>query len=94
MHSRLGDVANELCKLSKFGITENELSPCSEPICSNGCINGECRAPDFCTCEIGWEGSDCTTCIEKPGCQNGYCSKAFECKCEAGWYGSHCELRK
>ena len=30
MHSRLGDVANELCKLSQFGITENELSPFSE----------------------------------------------------------------
>ena len=33
------------------------LNPCLEPVCDaedGGCVNGECRAPNLCACEIGW----------------------------------------
>ena len=73
---------------------ENPLHPCSEPICRDGCNNGECKAPNYCTCDIGWTGLDCSTCLEKPGCQHGSCNAAFECNCDPEWFGSHCQTRK
>ena len=73
---------------------ENPLHPCSEPICRDGCNNGECKAPNYCTCDIGWTGLDCSTCLEKPGCEHGSCNEAFECNCDPEWFGSHCQTRK
>ena len=73
---------------------ENPLHPCSVPICRDGCNNGECKAPNYCTCDIGWTGLDCSTCLEKPGCQHGSCNEAFECNCDPEWFGSHCQTRK
>ncbi len=29
-------------------------------VCKNNCVNGDCTAPDTCTCSIGWSGSTCT----------------------------------
>ena len=72
----------------------NLLNPCSEPICSNGCLHGECKAPNYCACEIGWEGQNCSICLKSPGCKHGYCEKAFQCICDSGWSGSQCEIRK
>jgi hypothetical protein len=35
-----------------------QLNPCLEPICDSGggvgCVHGECRAPHYCACEVGW----------------------------------------
>ena len=59
---------------------------------SQGCINGGCKAPDHCACQIGWEGHDCSVCIKNPACQNGYCDEPFQCKCSSGWTGSQCEI--
>ena len=28
--------------------------PCSVPICDPPCLNGVCKAPDVCSCDIGW----------------------------------------
>ena len=70
---------------------KNPMNPCPVPICPKGCVNGECKAPDYCTCDIGWEGLNCSVCVKNPGCQHGYCEKPFECKCEPGWIGSQCE---
>ena len=30
------------------------LNPCLEPIFDDGCIHGECKASNVCTCEVGW----------------------------------------
>ena len=71
------------------------MEPCSVPICDDpGCNNGECRAPNFCACEIGWEGTHCDVCVPLPGCDNGHCEKALECICEDGWDGAYCDIRK
>ena len=70
---------------------KNPMNPCPVPICRQGCVNGECKAPDYCTCDIGWEGQNCSVCVKNPGCQHGYCNKPFECNCEPGWIGSQCE---
>jgi len=54
--------------------------------------NGECVAPDVCSCQIGWEGLQCGICIPMPGCLHGSCQKAFECdNCESGWKGPLCD---
>ena len=75
----------------------DKMNPCSEPICNHngqGCLHGECRAPDMCACEVGWEGVSCDICIPLPGCDHGTCSEALECTCNEGWSGAYCEIRK
>ena len=50
---------NVICQSGwKNSDPEDPLNPCSEPIChgEQGCENGMCRAPDYCACEVGWEG--------------------------------------
>ena len=82
----------------KEAANPDPLQPCSEPICNHngvGCVNGECRSPDYCACEVGWEGVSCDICIPLPGCENGNCTDtALECNCFEGWSGAYCEIRK
>jgi len=71
------------------------LHPCPLPICDvdgETCQNGECKSPDFCACEVGWEGALCDICIPMPGCQHGNCTGALECNCADGWSGGYCEI--
>ena len=72
----------------------NPLNPCGEPICENGCVHGVCKSPNFCACQVGWEGISCDICISRPGCDHGYCNTEFECLCEDGWAGALCNKRK
>merc|ERR1712226_1511700 len=61
---------NVICQSGwKNSEPEDPLNPCSEPICHGeaGCENGMCRAPDYCACEVGWEGARCEICIPLPG---------------------------
>jgi hypothetical protein len=39
-------------------ITERKLA-----ICTNSCVNGDCVAPDQCSCYAGWSGPLC----DEPG---------------------------
>ena len=59
-----------------------------------GCKHGICRSPNFCACEVGWEGTNCEICVRLPGCVNGNCSNELECNCYDGWAGSYCDIRK
>jgi len=71
------------------------MNPCPVPKCEHnnkGCVHGECRSPDFCACEIGWEGTNCDICIPLPGCEHGTCTNALECDCDDNWYGAYCEI--
>jgi len=79
--------------------------PCAEPICDPKCVNGECKLPNVCSCEIGWDGLDCGTCIDMPGCVNGGCTKfnddtqkleeePLTCKCKDNWQGALCDIPK
>jgi len=78
--------------------------PCSEPICEPKCLNGDCKLPNVCVCEIGWDGLDCGTCIDMPGCVNGGCIKTDEegvekgepltCNCKENWQGALCDVPK
>ena len=29
--------------------------------CDDGCVNGQCTAPDTCSCNTGWKGGDCNS---------------------------------
>ena len=69
------------------------INPCPVPICTQGCVNGKCKAPNLCACDM-WEGQNCTVCTPFPSCQHGHCEKPFECNCESGWIGSHCDRGK
>ena len=74
---------------------ETALNPCLEPVCNyngHGCIHGECRAPNFCACVVGWEGPNCDICVPLPGCEHGTCSDAFQCNCDSGWEGAYCDI--
>ena len=86
---------NIICQTGwKHSKSEDLLNPCSEPICTGGCINGICKAPEYCACEIGWEGANCEICLTLPGCQQGTCTNVFECNCEEKWWGAYCDIRK
>lgn len=39
-------------------ITDNETT--CVPTCRGGCIQGFCSAPNFCTCNLGFEGRHCS----------------------------------
>lgn len=44
----------------------NLLHPCLEPACDFngvGCVHGQCRAPNYCACTIGWDGPNCNQVI-------------------------------
>ena len=76
---------------------KDELNPCPQPICDRHgetCSNGECRAPNYCACDIGWEGELCDICVCLPGCVHGNCTEALECNCFDGWEGGFCDVRK
>jgi len=83
---------------------KNPHFPCAEPICNPGCLNGECKLPNVCVCEIGWDGLDCGTCIDMPGCVNGGCIKTdgagvkkgvpLTCNCQDNWQGALCDVPK
>jgi len=78
-----------------INIDEATRNPCSEPICDHagmGCEHGVCRSPNFCACEVGWEGTNCEICVRLPGCVNGNCTNEFECNCHDGWSGSCCDI--
>jgi hypothetical protein len=32
---------------------------CSDPICTIACVNGQCVAPDQCSCNSGYAGEAC-----------------------------------
>lgn len=66
---------------------------CSTPVCNPECVHhqGNCTAPNTCTCELGWFGPDCARCVCLPGCVNGTCTKPFECRCREGYTGLYCD---
>merc|ERR1719431_1457061 len=76
-------------------LKEATRNPCSEPICNHdnlGCLHGVCRSPNFCACEVGWEGLNCEICVPLPGCAHGNCTLELECNCFQGWSGSKCDI--
>ena len=83
--------------MAENGGEREKLNPCSQPICDfngDGCLNGQCKSPNYCSCNIGWTGANCGECIPLPGCLHGYCQKGLECICETGWLGAHCDIRE
>ena len=56
-------------------------------------LQGNCTAPNTCTCELGWFGPDCARCVCLPGCVYGTCEKPFECRCNEGYTGLYCDKR-
>jgi len=49
-------------------------------------------ATQKCTCNSGYEGSDCETAICEDECQNdGVCTGPNQCKCSVGYDGDHCQ---
>ncbi|GKT37138.1 hypothetical protein ADUPG1_009984 [Aduncisulcus paluster] len=74
---------------------------CQEAICSEGCINGTCDAPDTCQCSsTDWSGDDCSypTCVSLGDCVHGVCSSNEDntqmCVCDKGYKGTLCDAKK
>uniref|UniRef100_A0A1Y1L313 EGF-like domain-containing protein n=1 Tax=Photinus pyralis TaxID=7054 RepID=A0A1Y1L313_PHOPY len=58
-----------------------------EPICDNGCVNGNCTAPNVCVCLPGYVrdlGNNCIPTCPK-GCVHGVCTLQGTCSCSAGY---------
>ncbi|XP_014274020.1 protein draper isoform X2 [Halyomorpha halys] len=72
------------------------------PICSNGCGNGSCIAPEICECEVGYTGQNCNEvcprgswgmgCRQNCICNDGSCDPfSGQCMCPPGRIGEICE---
>ena len=55
---------------------------------------GTCVRPNYCECEPGWTGNDCSTvsCKQANNCHNrGKCVSPNRCQCSAGWLPPNCQ---
>lgn len=69
-------------------------SYCQTPICTTACVNGNCSAPNTCTCDYSlWNGTLCDIPVCTPTCLNGgNCSAPGVCDCNVtAWNGSYCQ---
>ncbi|KAI8514268.1 hypothetical protein Bbelb_085920 [Branchiostoma belcheri] len=88
-----------------WGVNYNDMyALCAVPTCGTSlCFHGNCTE-DFggltnytCSCENGWEGTDCDRniddCLSSP-CAHGTCTDgvaSYTCSCEKGWGGNNCD---
>lgn len=58
-----------------------------EPVCDDGCVNGNCTAPNVCVCHPGYIRDLDNNCIPTcpKGCLNGVCTLQGKCSCTAGY---------
>ena len=74
-------------------------------ICVNvTCVNGQCTAPETCSCSGNWAGVNCTSCaagweakscstpICSAGCDHGTCKTPNACDCLTHWTGNLCNF--
>jgi len=54
-------------------VPHDDTNRCAIPKCDAECKHGMCTSPNFCACEVGWDGTGCDICIPMPGCVNGGC---------------------
>lgn len=79
--------------LCRFERHEDDSSVC-RPVCSQGCENAICSAPEQCTCLPGYVRSpDPTKCKSPcdPKCVHGTCVDGT-CTCVDGWVGADCAV--
>ncbi|XP_047022711.1 protein draper-like [Helicoverpa zea] len=68
--------------------TDNNSIHC-KPYCSPSCINGYCKSPGVCTCDLGYmpdifDPHNCSAlCIK--GCDHGTCTSPNTCECDQGY---------
>ncbi|EDW64331.1 uncharacterized protein Dvir_GJ23099 [Drosophila virilis] len=58
------------------------------PRCSNKCLNGQCIAPETCSCDAGYQldkSSGRCAPICSTGCPNGFCESPGKCSCSRGY---------
>lgn len=83
----------------------SEESGSCEPVCSKGCGNGKCSAPESCSCKSGFSGESCETvgcpggkwgpgCFNTCSCENGgFCHPVTgACTCTHGYRGEQCTV--
>jgi len=83
-----------------------EESGSCRPRCSKGCGNGECSAPETCSCKSGFSGDSCETvgcpdgkwgggCTNACSCENGgFCHPVTgACSCTPGYRGEQCQVQ-
>ncbi|XP_066933095.1 EGF-like and EMI domain-containing protein 1 [Clytia hemisphaerica] len=66
---------------------------CPIPVCNPVCVNGECAAPSTCSCQPGFDGSQCESDIDEcalgsDGCQQNCVNTegSFNCTCNPGYF--------
>jgi|GEM_PF-449857 len=60
------------------------------PVCDPECVNGDCTAPDLCSCDPGWSDALCDIPVCSQTCMHGNCTAPEICTCGTGWSGNDC----
>ncbi|XP_058816140.1 tenascin-like [Topomyia yanbarensis] len=76
-----------LCECSDGYHNADKSKLTCEPLCPQGCENGEYLAPGECLCAEGYELTSEHGCepICEQDCVNGFCSAPGKCECSAGY---------
>jgi hypothetical protein len=83
------DQGTKTADLSSMCAADSDPVHCScIPACSGGCLNGDCTAPNKCTCHQGYSTKNPRSNICAPrcqqGCLHGDCTAPNVCTCHTG----------
>lgn len=87
-------IGDDNCKCN-YGWGDSFEAECTIALCP-GCENGDCSAPNNCSCFEGFKGKICDELACKDDCVNGICASGTPnyCECFSGWEGNTCNTPK
>ncbi|XP_077987321.1 uncharacterized protein LOC144441928 [Glandiceps talaboti] len=89
VHATACNTGGDMCECDVPGWSGGACDTCG----SGTCLAGTCNVTlQECTCNDGWNGTNCELCSGANACVNGECKDDQSgCQCELGWSGLMCD---